>query len=313
MLITLNAGPSETKAMSGRDDVCVLIPTLNEAETIGDVVSTFQALDFDHILVIDGNSTDRTREIASEHGAEVTVQSGSGKGQAVREALLQIDHDVVVLIDGDGTYRPEDAEDLLAPILDGVADHVVGNRFADIHDGAMTRFNQFGNRAINRVFRTIHGQGYVDILSGYRAFTREALSQLRLTEDGFGIEAQMSVESVKHEIPTAVVPISYLPRPSGSDPNLRPIRDGSIIILTLYRLAKTNNPLFYWGLLGGLAMLASVGLGGFVAYEWLFRGIDHQVLATAAAFGMLFGGELVLFGILSDMIIALHRELLRNL
>lgn len=299
--------------MASRNDVCVLIPTLNEAETIGDVVSAFVDLGFSDVLVMDGESTDGTREIAETHGADVRIQSGSGKGQAVREALTLVDHDIVVMVDGDGTYKPADAPDLLTPITEGDAEHVVGNRFADMHDGAMTRFNQLGNRGINRFFRTIHGQDYVDILSGYRAFTREALSRLRLTEAGFGIEAQMSVECVKHEIPTAVVPVSYLPRPTGSEANLRPVRDGAIIILTLYRLAKTNNPLFYWGVLGTLAVLASVGLGGFVVYEWIVRGTPHQVLATASAFGLLFGVELILFGILSDMIIALHRELLRNL
>lgn len=299
--------------MPGNDDVCVLIPTLNEAETIGDVVSEFSDLGFEDILVMDGDSRDDTRAVAAEHGADVRVQTGSGKGQAVREALHHIDQDIIVLIDGDGTYQPADAEKLLAPIRKGGAEHVVGNRFADMHEGAMSRFNQAGNRAINRVFRVIHGQDYVDILSGYRAFTRDALARLRLTAEGFGIEAQMSVECVKHEIPTAVVPVSYQPRPSGSEPNLRPVRDGGVIFLTLYRLAKTNNPLFYWGLIGTLAIGVSLGLGGFVAFEWLVRDTDHQVLATMSAFGLLFGAQLILFGILSDMIIALHRELLRSL
>lgn len=299
--------------MSEQTDVCILIPTLNEAETIGDLVSEFVDLGFDNILIIDGHSTDRTREIAEENGAKVLLQRSSGKGQAIREARQEIDSEIVVTVDGDGTYRPIDIEKLIKPIRKGQAQHVIGNRFANMREGAMTRFNQVGNRLINEIFKTIHGEDFIDILSGYRAFTYDTLRRLRLTERGFGIEAQMSVECVKHDVPTEIVSISYLPRPSGSDTNLRPVRDGAVIIHTIYRLAKTNNPLFYWGFLGSLGMIASFALGGYVIFEWIFRGVAHQVLATAAAFGVLFGGELILFAILSDMILALHRELLQEL
>lgn len=299
--------------MTSPDTVCVLIPTLNEAETIGSVVSGFAELGYENILVIDGKSTDATREIAKENGANVVVQRGTGKGRAVREAVRLIDAEIIVTVDGDGTYRPEDIESLIEPIRNGNAEHVIGNRFAGMREGSMTKLNRVGNRLINRVFKTIHGENFHDILSGYRAFTNDVLSNLRLTEGGFGIEAQMSVECVKHNVETEVVPIAYLPRPAGSATNLRPVRDGAVIIHTIYRLAKTNNPLFYWGFIGLSGILLSIAVGGFVLFDWFFRGVSHQVLATVSAFGLLFGAELILFGILSDMIIALHREMLREL
>ncbi|NOY11051.1 MAG: glycosyltransferase, partial [Archaeoglobi archaeon] len=121
--------------------VRILIPALNEEESIGDVIDGFRKLGYDNILVIDGHSTDRTREIAREKGAEVVVQSGKGKGQAVREAFEILDDDVVVMIDADGTYLPEDVELLLEPIRRGVADHVVGNRLVNFEKGAFTRLN----------------------------------------------------------------------------------------------------------------------------------------------------------------------------
>jgi dolichol-phosphate mannosyltransferase len=292
-----------------RDDVCVLLPSLNESETVGDVIEGFRQEGFDRILVIDGGSTDGTCEVARERGARVVQQSNSGKGQAVREAVREyIELPYVLLVDADGTYRPEDADRLLAPLLEGEVEHVIGNRFADMQEGSMTRLNHLGNRLINGAFRTIHRESLQDILSGYRAFSTDSFGQMDLTADGFGIETEMAIECVKRSIPVTVVPISYLPRPAGSNANLRPIRDGGIIFLELYRRAKTNNPLFYFGSVGLLSTVLGLGLAGYLAYDWLLFGVTHEVLSVLSAFAVLFGVQLLMFGVLSDMILSLHRE-----
>lgn len=295
-------------------DVCVLLPTYNEAETIGDVVASYREHGFTDILVVDGESTDGTRRVAAEHGAEVIIQSGSGKGQAIREAVTAIDAGYVLMADGDGTYRAEDAEAMLDPLDDGY-EHVIGDRFADMRSGAMTRLNQIGNRIINSAFGLIHGQNLHDILSGYRAFTRASFERMTLTADGFGIETEMAVECVKRDIPIAVVPISYLPRPHGSSTNLHPLRDGSVIFLELYRRAKTNNPLFYFGSVGIVATLVGIFLGLYVGYEWFIAvpRQSHNVLAVLGAGAIIFGVQLLIFGVLSDMIITLHREQLQRI
>ena len=90
--------------MPDRSDVCVLLPTLEEAETVGEVVDGFQEAGFDDVLVVDGHSTDGTREVARDHGARVVTQTGSGKGQAVREGIDHVDREYVLMADGDGTY-----------------------------------------------------------------------------------------------------------------------------------------------------------------------------------------------------------------
>ncbi|QSG11743.1 Glycosyl transferase family 2 [Halapricum desulfuricans] len=289
-------------------DVCVLVPTYNEAAAIGDVVDGFREQGFEHVLVMDGGSSDRTREIAREHGAEVRQQTGSGKGQAVREAIALIEQPYVLLVDGDATYRPEDAPAMLDPLLDGDAEHVIGNRFADMEAGAMSRLNRVGNRLINSAFRFVHGRDFADILSGYRAFTTESVRRFALTADGFGIETEMAVECVKHGVPTEVVPITYQSRPDAADTNLNPFRDGAVILLTLYRMAKTNNPLFYFGSIGSLSVLAGIVLGAYVAVEWFTRNISHEVIAILATLAIIFGVQLLIFGVLSDMIVTLHRE-----
>ncbi|WP_336024905.1 S-layer glycoprotein N-glycosyltransferase AglJ [Halobellus salinisoli] len=296
------------------DDVTVLVPTYNEAETIGQVIDDFRDHGFDDVLVVDGGSDDATDEIAEEHGARVVYQSESGKGQAVREGVDEhVDREYVLMLDGDATYRVEDADAMLEPLFENEAEHVIGDRFADLREGAMTRFNQIGNRIINRGFAYVHGENFGDILSGYRAFTRESFLRMTLTSDGFGVETEMAVECAKRGIRTTVVPITYLPRPSGSDTNLRPVRDGGIIFLELYRRAKTNNPLFYFGSLGVLSTLTGLLIAVYVLVEWVTVGISHEVMAVVSGFGIIVGVQLLMFGVLADLILTLHRDTLQKI
>lgn len=298
-----------------RSDVCVLLPTLNEAETIGTVVTGFRDEGFERVLIVDGGSTDETQARAREAGAQVLEQSGRGKGQAVREGVQAADAPVVLMADGDGTYQPEDADRMLEPVFAGRAEHVIGDRFADMEEGAMSRLNKVGNRITNRAFNVIHGRNFEDILSGYRAFTRESFERYNLDADGFGIETELAVECVKHGSRVEVVPVTYLARPDDSETNLHPVKDGARIFLTLYQLAKTNNPLFYFGSVGTASVLAGLGVAAFVGYEFYIRepAISHEGLAVVAASGILLGVQLLMFGVLSDIIVTVNREQTRRL
>jgi dolichol-phosphate hexosyltransferase len=294
------------------DEVCVLIPTLDEAATIGDVIEGFHEQGYTNVVVIDGDSADETRAVARAHGAQVLTQSGDGKGQAVREALEYVTVPYVLMVDGDGTYDPADADRMLEPLSRGY-EHVIGNRFADMDDDAMKALNGFGNRLINRSFRFIHGAAYDDILSGYRAFTTESFERLSLDSDGFTIETELAVECVKHGVETAVVPISYRARPEESETNLHPLRDGGTIVLALYSLAKTNNPLFYFGSLGVAGILSGGAIAMYVLWQWVQYQQGHEIMAIVSAAAILLGVQLLMFGVLSDMLVTLHREQRRRL
>lgn len=296
------------------NDVCILLPAYDEEETVADVITGFRNQGFENILVIDGGSRDETVTRARKAGARVIEQTGKGKGKAVREAVRKhIDSEYVLLADADATYDPDDASTLLEPLRDGTAEHVIGNRFAGMESEAMTRLNRIGNRLVNRSFRLVHRQEYQDILSGYRAFTRDSFGRLSLAADGFGIETEMSVECAKNGIPVTVVPIRYLPRPSGSNTNLQPVRDGGIIFLELYRKAKTSNPLFYFGSVGTVALVTGMALAAFVLYRYFIVGVSHEVLALGGAAGILLGVQLLIFGFLADMIISLHRDQIKRI
>lgn len=299
--------------MIQREDVCILIPTYNEAEAVGEVIERFLAVGYENVLVVDGGSDDGTQEIAADAGARVVEQSGSGKGQAVREAVELIEAPYVLMIDGDATYRPEQADRMVAPLVAGDAEHVIGNRFADMESGAMTRLNAFGNRIINRTFSLIHGRNLEDILSGYRAFTTDSFKQLSLSADGFGIETELAVECVRHGVETEVVPIRYEARPEGSETNLHPIADGGRILLTMYTLARTNNPIFYFGSIAAVGLLAGIGVGAYVGYRYFVVGASHEILALLSAFLILLAVQLLMFGVLSDIVVSVSREQSRRL
>ncbi|MCD4703996.1 MAG: S-layer glycoprotein N-glycosyltransferase AglJ, partial [Methanosarcinaceae archaeon] len=236
---------------SNHDEVCILIPTLNEEATIGELIKEFQSEGFSNILVIDGHSHDRTREIAEALDARVIIQSGKGKGQAVREAFQIIDEQYMVMIDGDGTYLPTDVHAVLEPMLQGRADHVIGNRFANYEPAAFTRLNLLGNRILNKLFGFAYGIWLEDILSGYRGFTHKAISSYELNKTGFEIETEIAVESVKKDLNTIVVPISYVARHEKAVTKLNPLQDGVKIGSTIYKMARLHNPMFYFGIMGG--------------------------------------------------------------
>ena len=293
-----------------KDQVCVLIPTLNEGPTIGALVREFRALGYTHIFVIDGNSTDDTRTIAAREGAGVEVQSGKGKGNALIEAFPLIEQPYILIVDGDGTYSPADAEKMLAPLAEGY-DQVIGDRLTDKNRDAFSRLNYFGNQVLNRLFKLAHSAYLSDILSGYRAFTRDAIQQMHLHEAGFGIETEISAEAVRSGQKISVVPIEYKKRP-GTPTKLNPFHDGFKITATIYRLARMSNPLFYFGLIGLILMIAGVFLGIYVILEWLLQ-IEHLPLTIFTVLLIVIGFQIFMFGVLSDMMLALHREVVREL
>lgn len=295
-----------------KNDVCILIPTLNEEATIVQLIKDFRSEGFENILVIDGHSSDNTRQFAEENGAKVIVQEGKGKGQAVQEAFQLIEEPYTVMIDGDGTYLASDVHAVLQPILDGRADHTLGNRMANFEPDAFTKLNLAGNRILNKLFGFAYGIFLEDILTGYRGFTRHVIKNLSLTEMGFEIETEITVESVKHEMKVEVVPITYVARHSSADTKLNPLTDGLKIGKTIFRMARLHNPMFYFGIFGTVLTLSGIAVGLYVVNEWM-NGVTRIPMTILTALLILTGIQMFIFGMLSDLIVSLHRESMRIL
>jgi dolichol-phosphate mannosyltransferase len=293
-----------------KDEVCILIPTLNEDLTIGEIVREFKELGYNHILVIDGKSTDNTVKISRQYGANVSTQSGKGKGNAIIEAFESIEQSYILMLDGDGTYNPKDAEKMLNPLFSGF-DQVIGDRLINAEEGSFSRLNLFGNHMVNFLFKIAHSRDLHDILSGYRAFTRSAVQQMNLKQKGFEIETEISVESVRNGQRVMVVPINYSRRP-GTTTKLSPFHDGIKIVSTIYRLARMNNPMFYFGMMGIFTSVLGILTGIYVLHEWL-QGIDHIPLTILTVLLIVVGIEIFMFGMISDMLLIFHREIIHEI
>jgi glycosyltransferase involved in cell wall biosynthesis len=237
--------------------IAVAIPCYNEAAAVESVVGQWRAaLPDAEIVVFDNNSTDGTGDRARALGIRVVEVPDQGKGHAVRAIFVELsDRDAVVLTDGDGTYPAEEAPRLLARVLDGTADMVVGARQPVAQGGAMTPVRGVGNLLIRAAFRVLIGPGGGDLLSGYRVFGRHFLRTVAPRAEGFEIEAEIASEAVARRLRVVEVPVPYHPRIAGTTSKLRAFRDGRRILATIVAQSIRLSP---WRLLLLLALVLAV-------------------------------------------------------
>jgi glycosyltransferase involved in cell wall biosynthesis len=222
--------------------ITVIIPTLNEEATIAQLIEELQNASFSHIVIIDGNSTDGTAEIAGELGATVLSQNGKGKGNALRQAFNHHElNDWVVIIDADGSMNPEEITSFLAELNNGT-DVVKGSRFMpDGFSEDMTLFRRIGNKFFIYMVNLLWDCGYSDLCYGYAAFKKESLAKMYplLKSKNFEIETEIFIKAKKLGLKIKEVPSGELKRKSGKS-NLNAFVDGFRILKTILREALHN-------------------------------------------------------------------------
>lgn len=273
-------------------DIAVLIPCYNEAPTISDVVKRFRAtLPNAKIYVYDNNSTDNTVELAKAAGAITRFEKRQGKGQVVRRMFSDIDADVYIMADGDGTYMPEDAPKLVEAMLEENVDMVIGTR-AGITDDAGRAGHAFGNALFNKIYGTLFYKDFSDILSGYRAFTRRYVKSFPAISTGFEIETEMSVHAGQLRLPTHEIELDYGRRLEGSESKLSTFADGTKILWMFVRLMKETKPLQFFGMIA--AVFFAVGCVFIVVpvFEFLTTGLVTRMPTWVGAIGLLVLGTI---------------------
>ena len=196
--------------------VAVILPCLNEAAVIGAVVADFrQALPQSEIYVFDNGSTDNTGAEAAAAGAIVRRIRQRGKGNVVRQAFAQVDADVYVLADGDGTYDAARAPELVELLWDERLDMVVGAREHQGESGAYRRGHQLGNRLFNWLVHRLFAPTFIDIFSGYRVFSRPFVKSFPALATGFESETEMNLHAIQLGLPCLEVPTRYRSRERG--------------------------------------------------------------------------------------------------
>jgi glycosyltransferase involved in cell wall biosynthesis len=239
-------------------DIAVLLPCYNEAATIGDVVKDFrQQLPHARIYVYDNNSTDGTALKAMLAGASVVRERRQGKGNVVRRMFSDIEADIYVMADGDGTYNAEDAPELIRTMLGERVDMVVGTR-RGVHQDAGREGHALGNRLFNGLYRALFGPDFTDIFSGYRVFSRRFAKSFPAVSNGFEIETEMSVHASRLKLPVCELELDYGRRPEGSHSKLSTYKDGLKILWMFSMLMKETRPFAYFGMISGAMLSASV-------------------------------------------------------
>jgi glycosyltransferase involved in cell wall biosynthesis len=275
-----------TLALADGLRIAVLLPCYNEALTIGGVVRGFaEALPGARVYVFDNNSTDDTARAAARAGARVFRETRQGKGNVVRRMFADIDADIYVMADGDGTYDPADAPSLVNALVTEHVDMVVGTR-RGVGEDAGRSGHAFGNRSFNRVYRWIFGRGFNDIFSGYRAFTRRFVKSFPAVSTGFEIETEMSVHASQLMIPVAEIDLNYGRRPDGSASKLRTGRDGFRILRMFAMLMKETRPFVFYSAIAVLFWATGLILMLPVIATYLETGLVPRLPTAVFATGL---------------------------
>lgn len=307
--------------------IAVILPAYNEEQTIADTINAFHVeLPQAELWVVDNNSKDDTRRIAhatiATLGAKggVIEESRQGKGNAVRRAFHDVEADVYVLSDADLTYPAEQVHALIQPVLEGRADMVVGDRHSDgqYQQENKRLFHNFGNRLVQSLVNRLFGAALVDIMSGYRAFSRLFVKTYPILVAGFEIETDMTLHALDKRMRIIEIPVNYRDRPVGSFSKLNTVRDGMRVINTITTVLRYYRPLVFFG--GAALVFALLGLiaGLPVLEDWMRERYVHHVPLAILATGLgIVAVVLAAIGLILDSIThqdkrRFERELLRR-
>ena len=240
--------------------IAVLIPCFNESKTIEKVIKDFkEELPDAQIYVYDNNSTDNTVEIAEKSGAIVRHEYMQGKGNVIRRMFREIEADCYLIVDGDDTYSAKQSKEMCNLILDKKAEMVVGDRLSSTYFTENKRmFHNFGNVLVKFLVNLIFNSNVRDIMTGYRAFSRNFVKSFPVISGGFEIETEMTIHALDTKMHIENVLIGYRDRPIGSVSKLNTIPDGIKVIFTIASLFKQYKPFLFFSMLSIVSLVLGI-------------------------------------------------------
>ncbi len=284
--------PTSPEEALSRPRIAVILPAYNEELTIARTIADFNDVIPDAaIWVINNRSSDRTEEIAREslaacrNSGGVIYEGRPGKGNAVRRAFHDVDADIYILADADLTYPAHHVPDLIAPVVRGEADMVVGDRHSEGHYASENKraFHGFGNNLVKYLVNKLFRSRLADIMSGYRVFNRKFVKTYPILVDGFEIETDMTLHALDKRFRICEIPVNYRDRPEGSASKLNTISDGLRVLSTICNIMRHYRPLTFFGLTAVVAGLVGLVAAIPVFDDWFTsRYIYHVPLAIFA-------------------------------
>ena len=237
------------------------------------------------IHVFDNNSTDDTLAVARAAGAQVASVGLQGKGHVVRRMFADVEADIYLLVDGDGTYDAAVGRQMVETLVTGGLDMVNAAR-VPAEAEAYRPGHRLGNRVLTGLVAAIFGRQLTDILSGYRAFSRRFVKSFPALSEGFEIETELTVHALELRMPVGEIRTLYRARAEGSASKLRTYRDGMRILRTIMGLVKQERPLAFFSCCGLLLLLAGLASGLPVVLDYLRTGLVPRLPSAVLATGL---------------------------
>jgi len=269
--------------LQDRAHIAVIIPCYNEEATIAEVVHESRiALPNAFVYVCDNHCTDDTAKLALKAGARVIYEPHRGKGCAVARLLKEVDADIYVMLDGDGTYPLAHVQNLIEAVASGRADMAVGARRLEDRRNSFRPFHRFGNALVTGVINLIFRASLKDVMSGYRVFSRDFARSLPLLSRGFEIETQMSIQALYYQFRIVEYPVEMRDRPRHSPSKLRTFRDGTWVLLSIVNALKAYRPLLFFSLLSAATGMVGTMLTAFAPSQadYFFMGGAFLLMAA---------------------------------
>jgi len=270
------------------------LPAYNEEQKIFDVVKN--TLKFvDKVIVCDDGSNDHTFENAKKAGAIVTKHStNKGKGAAMRtlfDHAKKIDGDIIITMDSDGQFLPEEIPKLVNSLIKNNADIVTGYRFADEKD--MPAYRKFGNKVLDKVTNLAIEIPVRDTQSGFRAYSKKAINSIKFNSDGYGADSEILISAVKKGLKILEEPVTVIYNTEGKTSKKNPVSHSASVMNTLIELIIIKKPLRYLGIPG--LILVIIGIAYSIVVIAIFNDIRYfSIPSTLIALGSLLIGLLLL-------------------
>lgn len=292
-----------------KNKIAVLIPCYNEEVAIKKVIEDFQKILPDaKIYVYDNNSTDKTAKIAKKAGAIVKYEPYQGKGNVVRRMFADIDADIYVMSDGDETYDIKKAPKLIKELIDNDLDMVVGAR-KEVDLAAYRVGHRWGNVILTKIVQSFFHQNLIDMLSGYRVFSKRFVKSFPAQSTGFEIETELTVHALSSKLPFKEIETDYYARPKGSESKLSTYKDGIRILLMIVNLIKDERPLLFFNILTILCFLSSLWFGIPVVEEYFKTHLVQKFPRAFLSMGLMILSVISFFvGLILDSISKSRKE-----
>ncbi|MCV0373502.1 MAG: glycosyltransferase family 2 protein [Nitrosarchaeum sp.] len=239
--------------------IVVCIPAFNEENKIGNIVKKSLVYS-DKVIVCDDGSSDNTIKVAEAAGAIVIKhKKNKGKGASLKTLfnhVLNSDGDIIVTIDGDGQFLPEEIPKIIKPIIEKQADIVIGYRFES--STKIPYYRKFGNKVLDRITNLASELPFRDTQSGFRAYSREAIKQIEFTIEGFGVDSEILVDASRKKFKIVEEKITVIYDTGNKTSTKDPITHSSEVIVSLIEIIALKHPLKFLGIPGIISIILGI-------------------------------------------------------